>query len=93
MPAVRGGNAVTTKDTHPKLKVEPQTDAPNEASESFHVHLKTVDLERYYPQKLTSIDALCIRKETLGSMQHTEQPELLPYYMIMMHNYKSRTNM
>jgi len=54
-----------------------------------------IDLEKYYPQKLTPTDAICIWKETLGILEYTEQPELLPYYImqkIMMHNYKRRRN-
>ena len=45
---------------------------------------------------MTPTDAVCIRQETVRkSLQQTEQAELLPYYImqkIMMHNYKSRTN-
>ena len=54
-----------------------------------------INLEKYYPQKLTLTDAVCICQETLGSLQHTQQPELLPFYIlqkIMMYSYKCRTS-
>jgi len=88
-------STATHKSTHPKPIVAPQSGAQKGASKAFQVLLEMVGLERYYPQKLTTADAVCIRQETLGSLQHTTQPELLPYFImqkIMMHNYKSRTN-
>ena len=62
---------------------------------AFQVLLKMTDIEKYYPQKLTLTDAVCIRHETLGNLQYTEKPELLPYFIlkkIMMCNYECRTN-
>ena len=87
-------SAVTNKfmqNSDPKQKVTSQADAQKVA---FQDLLKMVDLEKYYPQKLTPEDAVCIRKETLGSLQHTKQPEMLPFYImqkIMMCNLKCRT--
>ena len=86
-------SSTTREDTHPKPKMAPQ---PGAQKEVFQVLLEMIDLDKYYPQKLTPTDAVCICKETLESCQYIEQPELLPYYImhkIMMHNYKSRTNM
>ena len=86
-------STVTNKvmhNSHPKQNVTSQAGAHKVA---FQVLLKMVDLEKYYPQKLTPKDAVCICKETLGSLQHTEQPELLPYYIMqrmMMCNLKCR---
>ena len=88
-------STATPKSALPKPIVAPQSGAQKRASKAFQVLLEMVGLEKYYPQKLTTADAVCIRKETLGSLQHTTQPELLPYFIIqkiMMHNYKSRTN-
>ena len=62
---------------------------------AFQVLLKMTDIEKYYPQKLTLTDAVCICHETLGNLQYTEKPELLPYFIlkkIMMCNYECRTN-
>ena len=62
---------------------------------AFQVLLKVINLEKYYPQKLTPTDAVCIRQETLGSLQYKEQPELLPYFLmqkIIMCNYECRAN-
>ena len=90
-----GQSTVTHEETYSKPNVMAQTGTHREASRMFQDLLKMFDLEKYYPRKLTRSDAVCIRQETLGSLQHTEQPELLPYYImqkIMMHNYKSRTN-
>ena len=87
-------STVTNKvmqNSDPKQKVTSQAGAHQVA---FQDLLKMVDLEKYYPQKLTPKDAVCIRQETLGSLQHTENPELLPFYImqkIMMCNYKCRT--
>ena len=86
--------AERTTTTCPLPKVTPQTGAQKRVSQVFRVLLEMIDVQRYYPQKLTPTDAVCLRKETLGSLQYTEQPELLPYFImqkIMMHNYKSRT--
>ena len=82
----------TAAHEHTKLKC---TELQKEASQPFQVLLETVKLEKHYPQKLVPKDAVCIRQETLKRLQYTEQPELLPYYImqkIMMHNYKSRAN-
>ena len=62
---------------------------------AFQVLLKMTDIKKYYPQKLTLTDAVCIRHETLENLQYTEKPELLPYFIlkkIMMCNYECRTN-
>ena len=86
-------STLTHEDTCSKPKMAPQ---PHAQKEAFQALLKMVDLYKYYPQKLTPTDAVCICKETLEIFQYTEHPELLPYYImqkVMMHNYKSRSNM
>ena len=88
-------STVTNKvmqNSDPKQKVTSQAGAHKVA---FQDLLKMVDLEKYYPQKLTPKDAVCNHQETLGSLQHTENPELLPYFImqkIMMCSYKCRTH-
>ena len=84
---------VPDEDIHPRSNAVPEIGTHEEPSQAFQILLKMLNLEEHYMQKLTLTDAVCVCLESVGSLQRTERPKLLPYFFmqkIMMHNYKSR---